>query len=91
MAALTPANVIQLYQRGDADMVGLFGLRNVNTNDTIDVATVSAPPFQVIKRAVVMGVSEFIEIAANFAGTVVTMPAGMAGTNSSGYLLVWGC
>jgi hypothetical protein len=89
MAALNPPNVIQLYQRGDADMIGLFGLRNVNTNDTIDVATVSSPAYQVIKRAVVLGVSDFVEIAATFTGTIVTMPSGLSA--SSGYLLVWGC
>lgn len=64
-------------------------MRNVTTGDTIDVAAVSAPVFQIIKRAMVMGVSDFAEIAANFAGTVVTIPAGL--NASSGYLLVWGC
>lgn len=88
MAALTAANVVTIYQRGDAAMLGLFGLRNVSTGDTIDLATVSQPQFQVVKRGVVMGESVFVEIAATFTGTVVTLPAGLA--SDSAFLLVWG-
>lgn len=90
MAVLTSAQVVPQFLQGGADIVGLYGLRNVNTGDTIDVSTISSSPsFQVVKRAVVIGVSDFVEIAAAFAGAVVTMPAGMAA--SSGYLLIWGC
>ena len=86
---LTPNNVTALYQRGDARMVCLFGLKNVTTGDTIDIATVTAPAFQVIDSAVVLGDSQFVAIAANFAGTVVTMPPGL--NKASAYLLVIGC
>lgn len=89
MAVLSAANAIVNYQRGDSDMVALIGLRNVTTGDTLDVATVTSPAFQVVKRGVVLGVSDFVEIAASFTGTVVTMPSGL--NASSGYLLVWGC
>jgi len=89
MAVLTASQVVPTFLAGNADIVGLFSLRNVTTGDTIDLASISSSPvFQVIKRGVVLGVSDFVEIAATFAGTVVTMPPGL--NQSSGYLLVWG-
>jgi hypothetical protein len=88
MAVLTAANVNAVYVHGDAALLGLFGLRDVTTGDTLDLAALSTPPFQVIKRGVVLGISAFVEIAATFTGTVVTMPGGLA--NDSAYLLVWG-
>ena len=87
MATLTIVNVKPVYQTGVADLVALFAMRKVTTGDTIDIATIS--DFQIVKAGVVMGVSDFVEIAATFAGTVVTMPAGLA--NSSAFLLVLGC
>jgi hypothetical protein len=89
MAVLTATNVIPVYQDGRADIVALFALRKVNTGDTIDISTISSPAFQIVKSGVVLGVSSFVEIAATFTGTVVTMPSGL--TNDSGYLLVLGC
>ena len=89
MATLTAVNAITNYQHGDAAMTALIGLRNVTAGDTLDVATVTQPEFQVINRAVVMGTSDFVAIAANWTGTVVTMPPGL--NKSSGNLLVWGC
>lgn len=90
MAALGITQVIPAFLQGQADLVGLYSLRNVSTGDTVDLASLgTSPSFQVIKRGVVLGVSDFVEIAATFAGTVVTMPAGL--NASSGYLLVWGC
>jgi hypothetical protein len=89
MAILTGTNVIPQYTIGGADILGLYALRNVNTGDTIDLATLGPPGFQIIKRGVVLGISVFVEIAATFTGTVVTMPSGLAG--DSAYLLVWGC
>jgi hypothetical protein len=87
MAVLTSQNVISVYSAGQADLVKLFALRKVTTGDTIDLATVS--DILIVKAGVVLGVSDFVEIAANFTGTTVTMPAGL--TNSSAYLLVTGC
>lgn len=90
MAVLTGANVIPVYTAGQADQVALYALKDVTADDTIDLATIgNNASFQVIERGVVMGVSAFVELAAAFAGTVVTMPGGLS--HSSGYLLVWGC
>lgn len=88
-AVLTAANVIPQYTMGGADLLGLYALRNVSTGDTIDLATLGTPTFQHISRGVVLGISDFVEIAADFSGTVVTMPGGLS--HSSAYLLVWGC
>lgn len=87
MAVLTDANCTLVYTAGAADKVALFALSKVNTGDTIDVSTISN--FLYVKSGVVLGVSSFVEIAATFTGTVVTMPSGLS--NDSGYLLVWGC
>jgi hypothetical protein len=87
VAALTSQNVAVVYESGQADLVKLFSLRNVTTGDTIDLATISN--MQVVKAGVVLGVSDFVEIAATFTGTVVTMPSGLS--KSSAWLLVLGC
>jgi hypothetical protein len=87
MATLTSANCTLVYSAGAADKVALFALSKVSTGDTIDVSTISG--FLIVKSGVVLGVSEFVEIAATFTGTVVTMPSGLS--SDSGYLLVWGC
>jgi hypothetical protein len=87
MATLTSANCTLVYTDGKADKVALFALSKVTTGDTIDVSTISG--FLSVNRGVVLGVSQFVEIAATFTGTVVTMPSGLSG--DSGYLLVWGC
>lgn len=87
MATLTVANCTLVYSDGKADLVGLFALRKVTAGDTVDVSALSQ--FQLVKAGVVLGVSDFVEIAATFTGNTVTMPSGLS--NSSGYLLVWGC
>jgi len=89
MAVLTPDQCIPTFIRGDADITGLYSLRNVTTGDTVDIANLASPKIQIIKRGVVLGVSDFVEIAATFTGTVVTMPSGL--NQSSAYLLIWGC
>lgn len=90
MAVLTNQQVIPELLQGQAALTGLYSLRNVTTGDTIDLSTLgTSPNFQVIKSGVVLGVSDFVEIAATFSGTVVTMPAGL--NKSSAYLLVLGC
>jgi hypothetical protein len=87
MAVLTAFNVNPIYvSSGGADVLALFALHKVNTGDTIDLSIVS--PLLIVKSGVVLGVSAFVEIAATFTGTVVTLPSGL--TNDSGYLLVWG-
>jgi hypothetical protein len=87
---LDASRVIPVYVYGQADIIALFALRNVTQGDTLDLSTIGQnASFQVVKRAVILGVSDFVEIAANFTGTLITMPAGLA--NSSAYLLAWGC
>jgi hypothetical protein len=87
MATLTSSNCTLVYSSGSADLVALFALRKVTAGDTVDISVLSS--FQIVNRGVVLGVSSFVEIAATFTGTVVTMPSGLS--NDSGYLLVWGC
>ena len=87
MAVLTSANCTLVYSDGKADKIALFALSKVTTSDTIDVAGLSN--FLSVNRGVVLGVSAFVEIAATFTGTVVTMPSGLS--SDSAYLLVWGC
>lgn len=88
--SLDASHILPAYVYGQADIIALFALRNVSTGDTADLSTVgNNASFQIIKRAVILGVSDFVEIAADFTGTVVTMPSGLA--NSSAYLLAWGC
>jgi hypothetical protein len=88
--ALTASQVINQYSESGPDLFAVFWLRNVNTNDTVDIATIGGGPlFQVIKMAAVMSPSNGIATLASFTGTVVTIPAGF--TKGSGYLLVSGC
>jgi hypothetical protein len=88
VAVLTAANAVTVYQEGRADKVGLIALRNVTTGDTLDIGPSLLNVLVVVNRAVVIGILGGAQIAASFAGTVVTMPSGM--TNDTGYLTVWG-
>ena len=89
MAVLTPGvNTHTSYRYGDADAVVLLGMRNVTTGDTLDVGPSGAGLLSVINRAVMISVTSFVEIAASFTGTVVTMPSGLS--TDAGYLLLWG-
>jgi hypothetical protein len=94
MTVLTSAQVTPMLVRGDGDLVGLYALKNVTTGDTVDMTTIAtalpgSPAFQIIKRGVVISTTDFVEIAATFTDTVVTMPGGL--NKSGGYLLLWGC
>jgi hypothetical protein len=85
MATLAiPRNVELLHSSGKPDVVCLFALKNVTAADTVDLSSY----FQIINRAVVIGVVSFVEIAAVWTGTVLTMPAGLAA--DAGFLLAWG-
>lgn len=91
MAVLGTPNVQVLYNQGGPDLMALMAIRNVQTGDTLDIATLDfAPVFQVVKKAVVYSVALNAIGIANVAGTVVTIPNGVP-ANSSGYLLVGGC
>jgi hypothetical protein len=79
---------VPVYSDGKADRVILVGLRNVTQGDTLDLGATGMNLLSIINRVVVISVTSFVEIAGSFAGTVVTMPAGL--TNDAGYLLAWG-
>lgn len=93
MAVLTIANVVPRLIDGNADLTGLYSLRQVAAGDTVDLSTLgTSPSFQNVLRAVTIGFPDFVEIAANASGSVVTIPAGFNhNTCPTGYLLVWGC
>jgi hypothetical protein len=85
MAVLTsPHNYAPLFIQGTPDTIALFALKDVTAGDTADLSGW----FEIINRVVVMGLVSFVEIAANFTGTVVTMPNGL--NADPGYLLAWG-
>lgn len=79
---------VPVFQMGAADRVVLIGLRGVTTGDTLDLGVTGMDLLQVINRAVIISVTSFVEIAGNWTGTVLTMPAGLSG--DAGYLLAWG-
>lgn len=89
MAQIQPGvGAVPVFTQGAADRIVLIGLRNVNTGDTVDLGAAGLDLLLFINRAVVLGVTSFVEIAASFTGTVVTMPSGL--TNDTAYLLAWG-
>ena len=88
MAVLSSAQVVPQYTTGGADLLGVYGLHNVNAGDTIDLATLGSPVWQLVVRAVVLGITDVVGNYAAVSGTVVTMPAGL--TNASGYLMAYG-
>lgn len=89
MAVLSPVlNATVVYRDGHADCTVLIALRNVTSGDTLDVGPQGMNLVQVINRGVCIAVTSFVEISATRAGTVITMPGGLA--NDAGYLLLWG-
>jgi len=92
MAALTTASVQTLYNQGGPDLLAAFALRNIQTGDTIDVATLDVSPvFQLVRKAILYSVA--LNAAAVITpppGTVVTVPANIP-AGSSGYMIVGGC
>jgi len=81
-------NAVSVYSDGHADKVVLVALRNATANDTLDLGAPGLNQLQVINRVACISVTSFVEIAANFAGTVITIPSGFQ--NDAGYLLAWG-
>jgi len=88
MAALTNAQATVVYQAGQADKIILVALRDVSSGDTLDIGPGAIGALSVVNRAVVVGVTSFVEIAATWNGTVLTMPTGLA--SDAAYLLAWG-
>lgn len=89
MAAIAPGTGATIvYQDGKADRVVLIALKNVTADDTLDVGLDGLSALSFVNRGVVLGVTQFVAIAAEWTGTVVTMPSGLA--NDVAYLLLWG-
>jgi hypothetical protein len=85
MAVLTGNQVVQVYSDGQSDHTALYALRNVTTADTADLSG----EFSVVKRAVLLGTTVAGAVAASVsAGTVVTIPSGVA--SDGAWLLAWG-
>lgn len=88
MALIGQQRVFKVFEDGDADKVGFYALRAVTTGDTVDMGPAGLSDFLAIKQAIVMGTTVAVATVAAIAGTVLTMPAGLA--NDAGYLMVWG-
>lgn len=90
--ALIPAAQIQVqYNQGGADLIALIVLRNVQTGDTVDIASIGiSPTFVFIRYAIVMSFTARQASLATIAGTVITMPSGLP-ANSTVYLTIGGC
>jgi hypothetical protein len=84
MAALTQNHYVLEFSNGLAARTCLYALRLVTTGDTVDLGS----EFLAVKQAIMLGTTVVGSAVATFAGTVVTMPAGLAGDGA--YLLVWG-
>lgn len=84
MAVLTEQRVVRQWSSGDAEKTAVYALRRVTSGDTIDLAA----DFSELKRAVAVGTTVAGQAVVNVAGTVATMPAGLA--NDAGFLLVYG-
>jgi hypothetical protein len=82
------SGAVRMFTDGLADRVILVGLRDVTTGDTLDLGPSGMDLLGFINRGVLISVTSFVEIAATWTGTVVTMPAGLA--NDAAFLLAWG-
>lgn len=84
MATLTPNRYVLEWSNGLSAKVALYALRMVTTGDTADLGA----DFAVVKQAIMLGTTVVGSATASVAGTVVTMPAGLAADGA--YLLAWG-
>jgi len=84
MATLTGTNIVKAYSDGTADRLCLYAMRKVTTGDTVDLAADFSSP----KQAIVLGVTTQMAFTAAISGTVLTIPAGLAG--DAGWMMVWG-
>jgi uncharacterized membrane protein len=74
MALLTNDQVALVYQSGVCGRTALYSLKNVDASDTVDVAA----QFKVVKRAGIVSDTGTTIGATTIAGTVLTIPAGLA-------------
>jgi hypothetical protein len=87
LAVLDQTQCRKVFADTGPRMWALFGLYNVTSGDTVDMAALNY--FTKVNQAMIMGctVSGTAEVATS-AGAVITMPTGLAG--DSAYLLVDG-
>jgi hypothetical protein len=86
MALLSGNQVALIASHGPADRMAVYALRNLTTNDTVDLAT----DFTAVKVALFMATTTSQKGICTVAGTVVTIPtSSLAG--DAGYLMAWGC
>jgi len=88
MAVLDSRSVFKVFADGDSDRVVLYALRKVSAGDTVDTGPSGLTDFSAPKQAFAMGTTVAGTASVAIAGTVLTMPAGLA--NDAGYMLVWG-
>ena len=84
MAALPVNRYPLMWMDGQAERTAVYAIRNVDGNDTMDVAQ----EFSVVKRAVIMGTTVAAAASMSVSGTVVTCPAGA--TDDAAYMMVFG-
>ncbi len=89
MAALTAQQISKKYVNDAPDRVMLYEVSKVTAGDTVDLGPsgVSAD-YQLVKQAAMLATIIAGTASCVVAGTVVTMPAGLA--NDAGYLLTGG-
>lgn len=84
MAVLSQDKVVRQWSSGDAEKTAVYALKRVTTGDTIDLVA----DFSELKRAVAVGTTVAGQAVVTVAGTVATMPAGLA--NDAGFMMVYG-
>lgn len=88
MAAITGKQVKRLYYDGQAAMIAMYVVRNVNSADTLDLGVSGLGDFLAVKQAVMIGSTVAGSAVATVSGTTVTIPAGVS--SDAIYLMAWG-
>lgn len=88
MAAISGKQVKRLYFDGQAAMMAVYVVRNVTSGDTLDLGPSGTGDFLNVKQAAMVASTVAGSAAAGVTGTVITMPAGLAG--DALYLMAWG-
>jgi len=86
MAVLDQTQCRKVFSDSGPRMWALFGLYNVTSGDTLDMAALNY--FTKVNQAMIMGCTVSGTATATAAGAVITLPGGLAG--DSAYLLVDG-
>lgn len=88
MAVITGTQVRKVHDNTGPDRVCLYVLSKVTAADTVDLGPTGMGDYLLVKQAAMLATTVAGTAACSVAGTVVTMPAGLA--NDAGYLLAWG-